>query len=77
VELVTRCLRNSSRPGDLVLDPFAGSGTTLIASETLGRKGHAIELDPGYCDVAIARFEALTGIEAKREHSVPGEPTGG
>lgn len=65
VELVARCLRNSSRPGERVLDPFGGSGTTLIAAETLGRKGYAIELDPGYCDVAIARLEALGGIEAR------------
>lgn len=64
VELVARCVRNSSRPGDLVLDPFAGSGTTLIAAETLGRRGRGIELDPGYCDAALARLEALTGLEA-------------
>jgi DNA modification methylase len=68
VELVARCLRNSSRPGERVLDPFGGSGTTLIAAETLGRKGYAIEIDPGYCDVAIARLEALTGLEAKLEY---------
>jgi DNA modification methylase len=65
VELVIRCLRNSTRPGDRVLDPFGGSGTTLAAAQMLGRRGYAIELDPSYCDVAIARLEALTGVEAK------------
>jgi DNA modification methylase len=64
VELVARCLRNSSRPGELVLDPFAGSGTTLVAAETQGRRGCGIELDRGYCDVIVARLEALTGLEA-------------
>jgi DNA modification methylase len=67
VELVARCLRNSSRPGDRVLDPFAGSGTTIVACETLGRRGYAIELDPRYCDVILARFEAMTGLVPTRE----------
>jgi DNA modification methylase len=77
VELVARCLRNSSRPGDGVLDPFAGSGTALVACETLGRKGYAIELDPAYCDVVIARFEALAGVEARLEDATHASPTEG
>jgi DNA modification methylase len=67
VELIRRCLQNSSRRGDLVLDPFAGSGSTLVASELLGRRGYGVEIDPRYCDVAVARLEALTGKEARRE----------
>ena len=61
VELVRRCLANSSVTDDRVLDPFAGSGSTLIACELLARRGYALELDPRYCDVILARFEELTG----------------
>jgi DNA modification methylase len=70
VELVARCLRNSSKPGERVLDAFAGSGTTIIACEALGRRGYAIELDRRYCDVILARFEAITGLVPSLE---PGE----
>jgi DNA modification methylase len=66
VELVRRCLHNSSVPGQVVLDPFAGSGTTLVACHVLGRRGFGMELDPRYCDVAVRRFEELTGTEAVR-----------
>jgi DNA modification methylase len=66
-ELVALALRNSTRPGALVLDPFAGSGSTLVACEALGRSARLIELDPGYCDVVVSRFERLTGIRAVRE----------
>lgn len=65
VELVRRCLLNSSVEGDAVLDPFAGSGTTLIACEMLRRRGFALELDPSYCDVIVARWEEATGLEAR------------
>jgi hypothetical protein len=65
-ELVAVGLRNSSRRGELVLDPFAGSGSTLVACEALGREARLIELEPGYCDVIAARFERLTGQPAKR-----------
>ena len=67
VELVERALRNSSRPGDTVLDPFGGSGTTLIAAEKSGRKARMIELDPKYCDVIVRRWEDFTGQTAIRE----------
>jgi DNA modification methylase len=67
IELVTRALRNSSRHGDLVLDLFGGSGTTLIACESLSRRGAMIELDPVYCDVAVARWEQFTGRTSVRE----------
>jgi DNA modification methylase len=66
VELVRGCIENSSAPGDVVLDPFCGSGTTLIACEMLGRRGFGVELDPRYVDVAVGRFEDLTGTEARR-----------
>jgi DNA modification methylase len=66
VELVVRLLRNSSGPGDLVLDPFAGSGSTLVAAELTARRAFAVELDPRYCDVVIGRWEQLTGGSATR-----------
>ena len=64
VELIRRCLENSSAPGTAVLDPFCGSGSTLIACELYGRTGFAIELDPRYCDVIVRRYEELTGETA-------------
>ncbi len=67
VELVERAIRNSSRPGDVVLDPFGGSGTTLIAAEKSGRIGWLIELDPKYVDVIVRRWQDWTGQEAYRE----------
>jgi len=67
VELVERAIRNSSRPGDIVLDPFGGSGTTLIAAEKTGRIGWLIELDPKYVDVIVRRWQDWTGKEAYRE----------
>jgi DNA modification methylase len=57
IDLLTRLLRNSSRRGDVVLDPFAGSGSTLIACEQLGRRCFAVEIDPRYCDVIRARYQ--------------------
>jgi DNA modification methylase len=67
VELVERAIRNSSRPGDIVLDPFGGSGTTLIAAEKTGRIGWLIELDPKYVDVIVRRWQDWSGQEAHRE----------
>lgn len=57
---------NSCKPGGLVLDPFAGSGTALAAAEQTGRSAALLELDPRYCDVIVQRFEALTGQKAER-----------
>ncbi len=65
VELVARCLRNSTDHGNRVLDPFLGSGTTMIACETIGRFCRAIELDPRYVDVAVKRWQAFTGQKAE------------
>lgn len=67
VELVERAIRNSSRPGDAVLDPFGGSGTTLIAAEKSGRLARLIELDPKYVDVIVRRWQDWTGEQATRE----------
>ena len=67
VELVERAIRNSSRPGNVVLDPFGGSGTTLIAAEKSGRIARLIELDPKYVDVIVRRWEDFTGKQATRE----------
>lgn len=67
VELVERAIRNSSRPGDTVLDPFGGSGTTLIAAEKSGRVARLIELDPKYVDTIIRRWQDYTGQQARRE----------
>jgi DNA modification methylase len=66
VELKRRSIQNNSAPGDLVYEPFAGSGSTLIAAETIGRSCIAVELDPRYCDVIIQRWEDFTGKLAVR-----------
>jgi DNA modification methylase len=67
VELVERAIRNSSRSGNVVLDPFGGSGTTLIAAEKSGRLARLIELDPKYVDVIVRRWQGWTGKQATRE----------
>ena len=64
VELVERALDNSSRTGDTVLDPFAGSGTTLIACQRRKRRARLLEIDPRYVDVICQRWQQYTGKEA-------------
>jgi DNA modification methylase len=64
VELIVRALRNSSKSRDTVLDPFAGSGSTLIACEKTGRQARLIELEPHYVDVAVKRWQEFTGKRA-------------
>jgi DNA modification methylase len=66
VELVERALRNSSRPGDVVLDAFGGSGSTLIACEKTGRRCRMMELDPKYVDTIIRRWQQWSGKKATR-----------
>jgi DNA modification methylase len=68
VELVERAVRNSSKTRDLVLDPFGGSGTTLIACEKSGRRARIIELDPKYVDVIVKRWEEYTGEKAQKSN---------
>ncbi|MGI5873020.1 MAG: site-specific DNA-methyltransferase [Bacillota bacterium] len=65
VELVSRALHNSGRRGEVVLDPFLGSGTTLVAAEQLDRVCYGMEIDPRYCDVTVKRWEQLTGKHAE------------
>ncbi len=65
VELVMRAISNSSKAGDLVLDLFGGSGTTLIAAEKLNRRCFAMEFDEGYCDVIVKRWEDFSGRKAQ------------
>ena len=65
VELVEAHLANSSKRDDPILDPFVGSGTTIIAAEKLGRRCYAMEIEPRYCDVVIQRWEAYTGGKAE------------
>ena len=65
IDLVANAIQNSSRKGDMVLDPFGGSGSTLIACEQTQRHCRMIELDPHYCDVIIHRWEELTGQKAE------------
>jgi DNA modification methylase len=71
VELVERCIRNSTKPGQTVLDPFGGSGTTLIAAEKSGRVARLMELDPKYVDVIVRRWEDWTGAKAICEAAAP------
>lgn len=89
VALIVHQIRNSSRPGDAVLDLCGGSGSTLIACEKTRRQAHLMELDPRYCDVIVRRVQELTGQAAVLEGSgqsfaalsaareAPGERIGG
>lgn len=65
VELVERAVLNSSKSGDIVLDGFGGSGSTLIACEKNNRKARLMELDPKFCDVIVKRWEEYTGRKAE------------
>jgi DNA modification methylase len=66
VDLLARLIRNSSKPGDRVLDPFGGSGSTLLAAEQTDRTAALIEYEPAYVDLIADRYEELTGERAKR-----------
>jgi DNA modification methylase len=61
VALVIDAIKDCSRRGEIVLDPFGGSGTTIIAAEKSRRRARVIEIDPIYVDVAIRRWQSLTG----------------
>jgi DNA modification methylase len=67
VELVERAVRNSCRTGGIVLDPFAGSGSTLIACQKSGRRARLLEVEPKYVDVIVRRWQEFTGKQAVRE----------
>lgn len=72
VELFTRPITYHTRPGEVLYEPFAGSGTALRAAEVTGRVCHALELEPVYCDVIVRRWELLTGQTAERATSEGG-----
>lgn len=65
VQLIVDALKDCSNRGDIVLDVFGGSGSTLIAAQKSGRKARLIELDPAYCDTIVRRFTKLTGKQAR------------
>lgn len=69
VELMRRPILNHLRRGELVYDPFLGSGTTLAAAELTERVCYGLELDPKYVDVIVQRWQQLTGKEAKLDGS--------
>jgi DNA modification methylase len=68
VGLVEYLIKNSSKQEDIILDPFLGSGTTLMACEKQGRICYGVELDPKYCDVIVKRWEEFTGFKAELEN---------
>lgn len=72
VGLWERLMRSSARPGDIVIDSFSGSGTTMIAADRMGMIARVVELDPKFVDVAVRRWEQYTGRTAV--HAVTGEP---
>lgn len=73
VALFAKMIENSTVVGTDILDPFGGSGTTLIAAEQLGRQCFTCEISPNYCDVIVERWQNLTGGKAKREGSTNGK----
>lgn len=64
IALCARAIQNSSKPGEIVLDPFGGSGSTLMACEQTGRACRTMEYDPVYAEVIIRRWEEFTGQKA-------------
>lgn len=60
-----KAFKRCSKPGDIILDSFCGSGSSMIAAQQLGRRLYGVELEPQFCDVIIRRFERLTGIKAR------------
>src|SRR3954462_8505417 len=64
VAMIAEAIKDAAHPKGLVLDPFAGSGTILIAAEKTGRRAAAIEVTPGYVDIAVRRWEQYTGKTA-------------
>lgn len=69
VQMVADAILDASKPGDIILDGFAGTGTTLIAADKVRRRGYGIELDPIYCDVVVKRLSAACGEEAIHQES--------
>ncbi len=67
-KLHEKAIRRCTKPGDIILDSFAGSSSTMICAEQLKRRVYAVELEPRFCDLAIKRYELLTGKKAKIIH---------
>ena len=70
VEMMARAIKSSTQDGGLLVEPFLGSGSTLIAAEQLGRKCYGMEISPAYCDVIVKRWENLTGKKAVLENRI-------
>ena len=68
--LIEEALKNSSKEEDIILDPFGGSGSTLLACEKTNRKALTLELDPKFCDVIIQRWEDFTGKKAIKDYNI-------
>jgi DNA modification methylase len=69
VAMIADAMRDCSRRRDIVLDPFIGSGTAILAAEKVGRRGYGLELDPGYVDVSIRRWQSFAGRDAILEET--------
>ena len=69
VEIFERPIGWHTRPGEICLEPFSGSGTQIIAAQKLGRRCYAMELSPAFVDVAVLRWQQATGKEARLEGS--------
>jgi DNA modification methylase len=69
VAMIADAIRDVTRRAEIVLDPFSGSGTTVIAAEKTGRHARVIEYDPGYCDVIVRRWQKYTGKNATLDRS--------
>lgn len=67
VALIVDAMRDCSRRGSIILDAFAGSGSTIAAAEQVGRRAFCVEIDPRYVDVAIRRWQRMTGKDATLE----------
>ena len=67
VELMRKPILNHTKPGELIYEPFLGSGTTLAAADITGRVCYGLELDPKYVDVTVSRWQDLTGKQATLE----------
>ncbi|HTF91427.1 MAG TPA: DNA methyltransferase, partial [Verrucomicrobiae bacterium] len=65
VSLIADAIKDASKRSNVILDPFCGSGSTLIAAEKTGRRGHGIEIDPQYVDVAVRRWQRYSGKPAR------------
>ena len=69
VALVADAIKDCTRRGDIVLDTFSGSGTTIMAAERVGRHAYALEIEPRFADVAIRRWQAFTRRDARHADS--------